>query len=178
MATLKVPLLGAAPAVSTSVSLKSGARAVFRAARVNVTPGAAVPPVVTPSTAASLAVAPTGVHGTGDAEMGLSFEFERGQLQVSEAAQGGGGRRRQGERKDRVLVEALAKLMVEHLGAQARSQVTELKLPFSLAASYANSACSHIAGCAILLSAEASTAHAELVRRRISIMNSFVQPDC
>lgn len=107
---LGVPVLGGHPAVAAAVSTKTGARALFQQAHVNVAPGQTVPPVEGPlahvEEAAGL-----------DARLLMDFRIGADGLQVQERgvppSWPQGGRARDG-RKDAVLCEALANLMVKH----------------------------------------------------------------
>ena len=97
---LNVPLLGAAPPVAAAVQSKAGARALFQHARMNVSPGVAVPPVEAREGVASgahmhAALAAQRALGTPapPATVKLQFSLEKGNLVVQERAQvrGGGG---------------------------------------------------------------------------------------
>jgi hypothetical protein len=108
VATLGVPMLSAPPAVSAAVATKSGARALFRAARMNVAPGRALPPVP-----------PPGPAHRGDPNMALDFQMQSGELCVREAGPRAQPRSK-AERKDRPLCEALARMAVENPTVAAR----------------------------------------------------------
>lgn len=84
---------------------------MFRAARMNVAPGATLPRA--PPTQAA-----TGAGATPrePALAGLRFAMQGGELMVAGGVESDGAaqRRRRGERKDRALCERLAKLAVEY----------------------------------------------------------------
>ena len=109
---LAVPMLSSHPSVAATVATKSGARAVFKRARMNVPPGRVLPP------AGQVASRSSG-------DMDLSFQLKAGQLLVEAAAgpsgaeAGGAGDRKQA-RKDSDLCHALAQAIVAHPSVAVR----------------------------------------------------------
>ena len=76
---LDVPLLGPAPAIGCALARKSGARAVFRAARMNAAPGATLPPAPDVKPAAAQPAAAS-------MPLGIQFEMRQGELLTQEAS--------------------------------------------------------------------------------------------
>lgn len=104
---LGMPLLGSHPAITAAVGSKSGARALFRQARMNVAPGCDIAPIEGP-----LAEAAPGSSGP-DGGVLMDFAMRDGELSIRDCGSGVPGRGR-AERKDRLLCERLAHMMIEH----------------------------------------------------------------
>ena len=105
---LGLPLLGSHPAITMAIASKSGARALFRQARMNVAPGCEVAAVEGPLATAG--------PRSGDLDAGLLMDFSmrRGELSIREREGERGPRGGRAERKDRTLCKCLAHTMVEH----------------------------------------------------------------
>lgn len=106
---LGLPLLACHPSVASAVATKSGARAVFKRARMNVAPGRIIAPVAAPS----LQGLQQPSAGPNEATMALDFTMVEGELMVEQAYEVCKIKNK-GDRKDRPLSENLAKVIVEH----------------------------------------------------------------
>jgi hypothetical protein len=116
---LGLPLLASHPAIALAVATKSGARAVFKRARMNVAPGRTIVPVAMPPSQS--------LHqpsaGPNDASMVLDFKMVEGELLMEQAYEVCKIKNK-ADRKDRPLSENLAKVIVEHPMVMVRSLST------------------------------------------------------